>query len=297
MPSFHRHASPDRDLVEHNNAVLGEPMFAQRTAGGIAVLEGRNLRGLDRAYYPLTTVSLVRTPIRATGDWEGARRYQSDWDIGTVPLIPKGSSLSFRTDAPYDITTLNLPDDVFISAMKGIVDLSKVEFDFREVKSPSVAQLIDAMSGIAKDPGLSRWPLLVESAMTSLVIGIVSAISAKTSREFTEPIHRLSSPRMNRVVEYVEANLHRQITLTELAEVASLSVFHFSRKFKNRFGISPLQYLANRRVDAAQRMLRETNEPVSHIAIACGFASQSHFTTVFKKVTGTTPAAFRKAEA
>ena len=86
-----------------------------------------------------------------------------------------------------------------------------------------------------------------------------------------------------------------QLTLAELAGIACLSPFHFSRCFKRAVGVGPRRYLARRRVERARDMIRRTDEPLASIAQTLGFADQSHFTSVFRRETGETPARFRAA--
>lgn len=291
--SFTRNATSENGLIVHNDAVIGAPLLLRATVGDVSVLEGVGLRGLEGAYYPEHCISLVRRPIHAVGGWQG-EKHQSEWPVGTVPLIPKDSSLSFRTDEPYDLTTVHLPGHLFGKASAGVIDLSEVEFEFRDVASASTTHLVDVMSRIAADTGMAGWPLLLESVATSLAVSILCSLSPYANREYSYKPYGLGPARRKKVIEYIESNLHRQITLAELAGVASLSIFHFNRMFKVYFGMTPLRYLAQRRVDASKRMLVLSREPLAHIAYACGFASQSHFNTVFKRVTGTTPDAYRR---
>lgn len=290
---FTRQPPGENGLIQHNNAVLGAPLFIQRSIGELAVLEGSDLLGLDEGYYPIHTVSLIRKPLRSVGGWVG-EKYQSEWDVGTAPLIPKHSVLSFRTEVPYDLTTIHLPDHLFSKAADGVIDLSTVELDFRNVATPATTHLIDVMSKIGADEGMSGWPLLIESVATSLAVSILCSISPYANREYAYKPYGLGPSKRKRVIDYIESNLHRPITLDELAGVCSLSVFHFTRMFKVYYGMSPLRYLAYRRVDAAKHMLMLSKEPLAQIAFSCGFASQSHFTTKFKAVTGVTPAAYRR---
>ena len=93
-----------------------------------------------------------------------------------------------------------------------------------------------------------------------------------------------------RLVEHIEASLDQTITLKDLAKLADLSEFHLQRMFRASCGVSPHDFILNRRIDRARRML-EGSEPIAQIAPACGFSSQSHLTRMFKAVTGTQPVA------
>jgi transcriptional regulator of acetoin/glycerol metabolism len=98
---------------------------------------------------------------------------------------------------------------------------------------------------------------------------------------------------MRRLREYVDANLSERIDLEALAGIAGLSVFHFAREFKQSTGVTPHHYLVHKRVERAQNMLARTDFSLSEIALAAGFADQSHLTRHFRRMLGTTPREFR----
>lgn len=102
---------------------------------------------------------------------------------------------------------------------------------------------------------------------------------------------------MNRegVVDYIEANLDRDLRLSALANVSAMSVYHFARRFKETLGVSPHAYVLSRRLDRAQCMLRQRQATLAQVAAACGFSSQAHLTTKFSSAFGVTPGKFRQA--
>ena len=93
--------------------------------------------------------------------------------------------------------------------------------------------------------------------------------------------------------ELIAANLTREQSLVEIADHCRLSVAHCARAFKASTGYTPHGWLQERRVDRA-RDLMSTELSLGEIAIACGFADQSHFTRVFTRIAGTTPGAWRR---
>ena len=105
----------------------------------------------------------------------------------------------------------------------------------------------------------------------------------------------LDSKRLARVIDYIDANLERVIVIRELADIACLSPFHFSRCFRLATNTSPHRFVTERRIAAAKQLLADPSISLVQIAYDCGFSSQSHFTKAFKDLAGATPGAFRSA--
>ncbi len=83
------------------------------------------------------------------------------------------------------------------------------------------------------------------------------------------------------------------LDVADLARAAGLSQAHFSRAFRKAFGESPHAYLLTRRLERAAALLRNTDDSVADICVAVGLTSIGSFTTSFKRMFGTTPAAYR----
>lgn len=105
----------------------------------------------------------------------------------------------------------------------------------------------------------------------------------------------LPAATMRRLEEYVRSRLHESITLVELAGIATLSVRHFARAFRTTTGQSPARYVHLLRIQLAKEMLIQPHLTITDIAFACGFTHSQHFTTSFRRSTGTTPSEFRSA--
>ncbi len=103
----------------------------------------------------------------------------------------------------------------------------------------------------------------------------------------------LAAWQRTRVTDYVEAHLADNVLLSQLAEVARLSPFHFSRAFKQSFGLPPLRYVTSRRIERAKALL-VGDASITQVGLAVGFGETSSFTTAFRRHTGVTPSVFRR---
>lgn len=104
----------------------------------------------------------------------------------------------------------------------------------------------------------------------------------------------LSARNERRAKEIIDANLHGDLSLAELAFQCGLSPRHFGRAFKQSVGVSPHHWLVLRRCERAQDLLRNSTLQIADVALACGFADQSHFTRTFARIVGTSPGAWRR---
>ena len=103
-----------------------------------------------------------------------------------------------------------------------------------------------------------------------------------------------SSDLMSTVNSYIDDNLSKDISVSELAELTGYSENHFRVQFKKIMDMSPLKFLNMKRVDAAREMLMNDKLSVTEIAFELGFSSSQYFATFFKKQTSFTPEEFRK---
>lgn len=105
---------------------------------------------------------------------------------------------------------------------------------------------------------------------------------------------RTFNPEERRVLlDYVEARLDRPVRVEHLAALVRLGEHHFSRIFRATFGLAPHAWLRERRLERARELLVTTDGSILSIAMAAGFADQSHLTRCFGARYGTTPAALR----
>ena len=107
----------------------------------------------------------------------------------------------------------------------------------------------------------------------------------------------LAAWQVRRLRAYIDDHLSETIHVKDLSLVAKRSTAHFCRAFKRTFGQTPHAYLTARRLSRAQALMLEGDEPLSIIALVCGFTDQAHLSKLFRQHTGETPAAWRRRRA
>jgi len=158
------------------------------------------------------------------------------------------------------------------------------------------------------DPLISQIAVtLANEVNAGFVDGILAdalntALAVQVTRRFVdrsalllEPSNGLSRERLKRVRDYIETHLDDRLTLTDLAGVACLSPYHFSRSFKQAVGVGPQRYVMQRRLERAKTLMRRTKQPLALIAQEAGFTDQSHLTLIFRREMGVTPGRYRAA--
>lgn len=103
----------------------------------------------------------------------------------------------------------------------------------------------------------------------------------------------LSPACLYRVFEHIEANLDDELTVADLAHIARLSKSHFAAAFRKSTGMPPYRFAVHRKTQRAKEMLSDMERPIADIAYALGYSSQAHFTTMFRRMTGQSPGAYR----
>jgi AraC family transcriptional regulator len=139
--------------------------------------------------------------------------------------------------------------------------------------------------------GFPRGPMFLETAATVFLTQLAYVLDNVEPR--FEPIRALSDIKLRTVIEYIESNLHRNITLSELASLVELTPRYFCGAFKEATGRPPHQFQIEQRVERAKTLLRDSCLALIEIALTVGFNSQSHLNGYFRRMTGVTPARYR----
>lgn len=213
---------------------------------------------------------------------------------GTAYIMPAGHDSAWEGDSGLSVR-LRIPTSLVELASEqmgrgsGQVEIRNV-FQTRDPVIEHIAQTLLAEIDRKTHPA---QVLIVDAMSTALVAHMVRSYNA-FEMVACLPERSLGKLEIARLVEYIEDNLDRTISLEELAAVANISRFHFSRLFKRSVGSTAINFVEGCRIRRAQALIADTDLPLADIALAVGFADQSHFTRRFRLHAGCTPAVFAR---
>ena len=102
--------------------------------------------------------------------------------------------------------------------------------------------------------------------------------------------------RLLRARDAIDAASHEEWPVRRLAKISGTSEAHFARSFKQAFGLPPHRYLLTRRIEKATALLRDTDLPITEVALDTGWSSLGTFGRIFRDITGKSPVEFRLAD-
>jgi len=234
-----------------------------------------------------------------TGSIEGDYAYQSDM---VTPLLVRGFSAAFHPAGTSTYVRGKAVDGEFFALS---IDRSFRDQFAEDTKLNQLLAIEESRHNIALSSASSVLTLFRrffatghrggQMATQSLGLFFLSEVLTKlASIDSDRTPGALNDRHLERVLEAIDASLSEDVGLTELAAIAELSPYHFARSFKQKTGLSPHQYVIERRLDRAREMLEQPGRSLADVAYDVGFSSQAHMTDVFKKRMGVTPGAYRK---
>ena len=267
----------------------------QRSWTGIAVEEyarpaGEGVYQLDRHRLFVSLSDQNRSVL----DIDGKRVWEAPLQRHRLSFTPAGrKAWAFGPDA--EALVIYHDPEVYRGIASGVLGRDDVELDMIiGADDPFLLNVALALRQEVQVAGLAD-KLLVESLSNTLAIGILRRMLSSAQPRAGSG-DGLPAEALRLVVDYVQANLGNPgLALSDLAAVAGLSVFHFSRCFKRATGQTPHGYVIRRRIEQAKHLIRFSRMSLPEIALACGFSSQSHFTARFRTATGTTPTSYRRS--
>lgn len=220
----------------------------------------------------------------------GGRRMRRVQKPGDIDFVPAGVDGVWEDDADCRILRLELHPSLLEKVADELGrDAAKIELlprlQLRDARIEAIGWAIkaDLEADIPSDP------LYIDLLANALAVRLIETATASKSQmeEFTAP--KLSSRQLRLLTEFIETNLGRRLHLADLAAVAGVGATRFKAMFRNSTGTPVHQYVIRRRIEYARALIATTTMPASEIALAAGFAHQSHMASTMRRILGMTP--------
>ena len=260
-------------------------------------LMGYQYSGLEVEIPPMRDYMIV---VYQEADTYMRRRCNGPWQSkkigpGAVSILTRGEKSTWQWDHAINVRHIYLSHSAISDTAAQIFDkdIANIEIgDKVHVVDDTIPLYLKMLESEHKGVGVGE-SLFVDALRTQLSVHLIRRYANVAVKE--APVGALGPIVRKAVFEYIEETLSNPIHLADLASVAGLSEFHFSRKFKLEFGTTPHAFVLQRKVERAKSLLHMKNVPIKAIAADCGFSDQSHMTRTFRKVLGLTPAEYRRS--
>ena len=215
---------------------------------------------------------------------------------GTIQVSTPGEDLHLAVHGAYDWLHVHVSDQLLgrclATTWRRTATGSITLLRRTPITDPVLEGLARALL-TAGDTADAYAQLYAEGISMALLCRLISvhstfALAARASRPTA-----LVRWRLKRAIDFMEEHLAEPITLPEIATAAGLTRMHFAAQFRAATGLRPKEFFLRRRIEHAKRLLLDTPDRLVDIALICGFQSQAHFTTVFKRFVGCPPHQWR----
>jgi AraC family transcriptional regulator len=237
------------------------------------------------------TVGILLDDTHVCLDADTQRVFDTMLEAGSCYVSRPGETVRVTCPSGYKALHLRIPSQLlWFDAEAKPASAALEGRSLGPVNDPLLLQLARTLTHIAdNDQDASFGEQIVDMLVDRIRrLRAEHATVVRIVRKTTLPNWRLQ-----RVDDYVKSHLAETITLSDMANAAGLSPMHFAAQFRSATGHRPHQYLLLCRLERAKELMADPSRTILDIALDVGFHTQAHFTTVFKRLTGKTPSAWR----
>jgi len=214
---------------------------------------------------------------------------------GALHVTEPGAPTRCVFRGPCDVLHLHVPDRAIAEIGRDLSEREPAPFHPQPtlMRDAMVERLARALLASERIEG-SYARLYADSVGIAIVARLLGLSQAEAPER--PKVAELAKWRLKRAIEYIEASLAESVSLADIALAAGLTRMHFAAQFKAATGLRPHEYLLRRRIERAQEKLAGTTMSLVEVALSVGFQTQSHFTSVFTRMVGLPPRAWRQAQ-
>ncbi len=209
-------------------------------------------------------------------------------------ILPAGHQSAWVINGEIHLAHLYISQEQFALAAVNLLDREPRELELREGTFLDDAQQARRFRQLSSLDWSEPGERLLSSSLAHDLISH-ALLNQVGRREGLRLNGGLAPGLRRRLRDFIQANLAEPLSLGQLAGLCALSEYHFARMFQLSFGLPPHRYVLAQRLLQAQQLLRSSLLPLGEVALACGFASASHFSNRFRQALGATPGQYRQS--
>ena len=234
---------------------------------------------------------LTHGEVKAQWTTEG-RSHSAQNSPGTIYLLPAGTRDRLTWSGTTTRIVLVMEPRFLARALERTAHLNNIELTMHwNLRDRHIQSLMMALYTDLED-GSPAGPLYGESLGLALGLYLIRRYSSRADQNANSR-GGMPTARLNRVLDFINENSARDLHLQELAEIAGMSSHYFCALFRASTGLTAYQYLLRCRIERAKQYLSDPQFTIGGAGLAAGFNDHSHFTKVFRKMTGVTPVKYR----
>jgi len=268
-----------------SSAFLGEDVILERHSTSQSAHYG------EREQTAHTLFLYEGKPVRAAWRVDG-KRFDGWVRSGHLWIVPRSMPHTSSFQGPHGGVLLSIGNSQLERhigpLMRGRIELAP-GFNLEDGQ---LEHLLRGLLAVAQD-GSCANALVGELLVNAVCIHLATRYAA-AKLQIVPYRGGLPAARLKRVLEYIDANLGKNITLFELASVVNMSLYHFAVLFRQSTGVSPHRYVLHQRVERAKGLLRDPKLSVLDVSINVGFGHPNNFARAFRRVIGLSPTQFRR---
>jgi AraC family transcriptional regulator len=280
---------PENRLIAHSQDIGWRSLYA-------AIIEEAPL---DTTESPIPHPSLIyhlSRPTEVMRKIDGGPRNRALIVPRRICITPADTTTQWQHSGHPEILQIYLRQSLYASAVNEMYgcDVSEAPILPRfAVLDPLLEQLAITITTALRED-IAEDGLYVDTLAQMIAVHLARNHSSKSRSRGMSSTNTISGTKMRRLIEFVEDHLECDLTLEAMAAEVSISPLYLPRAFKTAVGQSPHQYVLERRIERAKKLLLSTDSSIADVALAVGFSSQSHLSNWFLRVVGVSPAAYRR---